>query len=123
MADLVTLDIQDGVADVRFNRPDKYNSLSTEMFAAIAEAGEALIPDQRVRAVVISGNGPGFCAGLDTSTFGDVAGGTQPPGVVRARIDPDTGRAASASEPDAIFELFLAEYAPTPIAQETDQTT
>ena len=48
---------------------------------------------------------------------------TQPPGVVRVRIDPDTGRAASASEPDAIFELFLAEYAPTPIAQETDQTT
>jgi len=48
---------------------------------------------------------------------------TQPPGVVRVRIDPDTGRAASASEPDAIFELFLAEYAPTPVAQETDQTT
>jgi hypothetical protein len=43
--------------------------------------------------------------------------------VVRVRIDPDTGRAASASESDAIFELFLSEYAPTPIAQEAAETT
>jgi len=43
---------------------------------------------------------------------------TQPPGVVRMRIDPETGRAASASEAEAIFELFLAEHAPTPVAQD-----
>ena len=36
----------------------------------------------------------------------------QPPGVVRMRIDPATGEAASASEADAIFEFFLAEHAP-----------
>ena len=47
---------------------------------------------------------------------------TQPPGVVRVRIDPDTA-GPHGLEPDAIFELFLAEYAPTPVAQETDQTT
>ncbi|HSG89870.1 MAG TPA: PBP1A family penicillin-binding protein [Pseudomonadales bacterium] len=40
----------------------------------------------------------------------------QPPGVVRMRIDPDTGQAASPGDPDAIFELFLAENAPAPAA-------
>ena len=32
--------MQDGIADVRLNRPDKYNALSGEMFNAIVEAGE-----------------------------------------------------------------------------------
>jgi enoyl-CoA hydratase/carnithine racemase len=69
MADLVTLDIQDHIADVRLNRPEKYNALSPEMFAAISDAGEALIGNREVRAVVLSGNGRGFCAGLDMSSF------------------------------------------------------
>ena len=32
MSELVTIDIHEGVADVRLNRPDKYNALSPEMF-------------------------------------------------------------------------------------------
>jgi len=69
MADLVTIDIQNHVADVRLNRPEKYNALNTEMFAAISEAGEQLIENRDVRAVVLSGNGRGFCAGLDMANF------------------------------------------------------
>ena len=42
MGDLVTIDIDQGVADVRLNRPDKYNALSQDMFAAIIDAGEAV---------------------------------------------------------------------------------
>ena len=69
MSDLVTVDIHDGVADVRLNRPDKYNALSPEMFSAIVEAGESLADNKSVRAVVLSGNGRGFCAGLDFQSF------------------------------------------------------
>lgn len=69
MADLVTIDLKNHIADVRLNRPDKYNALSTEMFAAISEAGESLIDNPDVRAVVLSGNGRGFCAGLDMANF------------------------------------------------------
>ena len=65
MTDLVTVEVNDGVADVRLNRPDKYNALSPEMFKAIIEAGERLAQARDVRAVVLSGNGRGFCAGLD----------------------------------------------------------
>ena len=75
MTDLVTIDINaNGVADVRLNRPDKYNALSQEMFLAITNAGESLVDDPSVRAVVLSGNGPGFCAGLDFSSFQRMAG-------------------------------------------------
>jgi len=76
MGDWVTVEIESGVADVRLNRPDKYNALSSEMFAAIGEAGDRLASEAGLRAVVLSGNGPGFCAGLDVSSFGNPGGGS-----------------------------------------------
>ncbi len=69
MADLVTIELRNHVADVRLNRPEKYNALSTEMFAAITSAAEELIENSDVRVVVLSGNGRGFCAGLDMTSF------------------------------------------------------
>ncbi len=75
MTDLVTIDKRDGVADVRLNRPDKYNALSADMFAAIISAGESLMTANDVRAVVLSGNGRGFCAGLDFSSFQGMGSG------------------------------------------------
>ncbi len=74
MSDLVTITKIDGVADVRLNRPDKYNALSGEMFEAIVAAGESLLDAKDVRVVVLSGNGRGFCAGLDFSSFQGMAG-------------------------------------------------
>ncbi|MCR9261441.1 MAG: crotonase/enoyl-CoA hydratase family protein [Pseudomonadaceae bacterium] len=71
--ELVTIDVQDGVADVRLNRVEKYNALSPEMFAAIIAAGEQLAESPDVRAVVLSGNGRGFCAGLDMGSFARMA--------------------------------------------------
>jgi len=65
MQDRIRLTIEDGVADVRLNRADKMNALDPDMFKAIAEAGALLKEDARVRAVVLSGEGRAFCAGLD----------------------------------------------------------
>jgi len=69
MADLVTIDVRDHVADVRLNRPEKMNAVNTGMWAAIGEAGESLLENLDVRAVVLSGNGRAFCAGLDMASF------------------------------------------------------
>jgi enoyl-CoA hydratase/carnithine racemase len=69
MSDRVTIAISKGVADVRLNRPDKRNALDGAMFAALHEAGAQLEGDSSVRAVVLSGEGQGFCAGLDFSSF------------------------------------------------------
>jgi enoyl-CoA hydratase/carnithine racemase len=71
----VTISIDDHVADVRMNRPEKINALDAAQFAAIVDAGESLKSEPGVRAVVLSGNGRGFCAGLDFGSFQQMAGG------------------------------------------------
>jgi enoyl-CoA hydratase/carnithine racemase len=74
----VTIAVHGSVADVRLNRPDKRNALDAPMFQALAEAGEALKSRPEVRAVVLSGEGSSFCAGLDLSVFGSIGDGAQP---------------------------------------------
>ncbi|RST51252.1 crotonase/enoyl-CoA hydratase family protein [Variovorax sp. DXTD-1] len=59
----------DGVVELQLARADKMNALDPAMFDALIEAGEALRRDAAVRAVVISGQGRAFCAGLDMASF------------------------------------------------------
>jgi enoyl-CoA hydratase/carnithine racemase len=65
MADLVSVSTQKHVADVRLNRPDHMNALNIEMMNAVANVIKDLYGDNRIRVVVLSGAGKGFCAGLD----------------------------------------------------------
>jgi len=66
MNDRVTVAVDEGVADVRLVRAEKMNALDDAMFDALIEAGTRVKNDRGVRAVVISGEGRAFCAGLDT---------------------------------------------------------
>jgi len=75
MEDRVEVRFEAGVADVRLVRPDKMNALDDEMFDALRRTGEALKSRAGLRAVVLSGEGRAFCAGLDTSNFGKMAAG------------------------------------------------
>jgi enoyl-CoA hydratase/carnithine racemase len=63
--DRVTVTIEDHVADVRLNRADKHNGLDVAMFEGLHEAAVRLRGEDDVRAVVLSGEGKSFCAGLD----------------------------------------------------------
>ena len=63
--DRIRLSITDGVAHVRLNRADKMNALDPPMFKAIADTAARLKEGSSVRAVVLSGEGRAFCAGLD----------------------------------------------------------
>ena len=69
MKDRVSIDLKDGVADVRLIRADKMNALDAAMFEGIIEAGARLADMKGVRAVVLSGDGRAFCAGLDMASF------------------------------------------------------
>lgn len=69
MPELVTVEIKDHVADVRLNRAEKMNALSIPMFEAINATGKVLAANKDIRAVVLSGEGRGFCAGLDLENF------------------------------------------------------
>lgn len=74
MQDRVRTDIVDHVAHVRMVRSDKMNALDDAMFEALANAGAQLARAEDVRAVVLSGVGRGFCAGIDLSNFSDGEG-------------------------------------------------
>jgi enoyl-CoA hydratase/carnithine racemase len=69
----VVVEIRDHVADVRLARPDKLNALDPAMFETLAETGARLARERGIRAVVLSGEGRGFCAGLDMESFASVA--------------------------------------------------
>jgi enoyl-CoA hydratase/carnithine racemase len=64
-ASRVLVDLDSHVAHVRMNRADKRNGLDLAQVEALIAAGRELAGDGRVRAVVLSGEGPAFCAGLD----------------------------------------------------------
>ena len=76
MNDRVSITIENHVADVRLNRPDKMNALDPAMFDGIIGAIDRLEKEPGVRAVVLSGEGRSFCAGLDMASFTAPAGGS-----------------------------------------------
>ncbi len=76
----VTITIDDGVADVQLSRPEKMNALDPAMFDGIRGAIAQLRTAAGLRAVVFSGQGKAFCAGLDMASMG---GGTIDTNVLR----------------------------------------
>ncbi len=65
----ISISVEAGVADVRLNRPDKLNALDMAMFHAIDAAMRDLTARRDVRCVVLSGEGRGFCAGIDLAAL------------------------------------------------------
>lgn len=75
MSSRVDVSVIDHVAHVRMIRTDKMNALDPLMFDALAQAGEEVRSRRDVRAIVLSGDGRAFCAGLDLQNFEDMAKG------------------------------------------------
>lgn len=71
--DRVTITMTDGIADVKMNRADKRNALDNAMFTSLSAAGDYLKSVDGLRVVVLSGDGASFCAGLDFSSFAQMA--------------------------------------------------
>ena len=69
MSNRVKVSIENHVAEVMLNRPDKFNALDLETFDALDEAARTLDGDKSVRAVVLHGAGENFCAGIDLSVL------------------------------------------------------
>src|SRR3979411_3198523 len=69
MDDRVKVTISEGVADVRLVRADKMNALDAAMFDALVATSDRLAHEKGLRAVVLSGEGRAFCAGLDMGRF------------------------------------------------------
>lgn len=70
-----TIRHDDGVVELHLVREDKMNALDSAMFDALIAHGEQLREDRSVRAVVITGRGRAFCAGLDMESFSKMGEG------------------------------------------------
>jgi enoyl-CoA hydratase/carnithine racemase len=75
MEDRIKVSMSDGVADVRLVRADKMNALDAAMFNALVETSQRLARETGLRAVVLSGEGRAFCAGLDMGRFAAMGDG------------------------------------------------
>lgn len=71
---IVEISLEDGIAEVLLNRPERKNALSEEMFEDIAAAGERLKKEDALRVVILHGAGGDFCSGLDMEFMGAMAG-------------------------------------------------
>src|ERR1700733_2209416 len=63
----VSIDVSDHVATVTLTRPEKHNALDVAMFDAITAAAARVAVEPGVRVVVLHGEGPSFCSGLDVA--------------------------------------------------------
>ncbi|MEA3043468.1 MAG: enoyl-CoA hydratase [Sphingomonadales bacterium] len=79
-SDRIAIGIEAGVAHVELARPDKFNAMDKDMFAAIGDAFRALGRDPAVRAILLSGRGRHFTSGLDLEYAGQQFPATQDPG-------------------------------------------
>ena len=77
----MTCTVENGIAHVRLNRPDKLNALTLDILDDLVSTAHQLRRDKTLRAVVISGEGDSFCAGLD---FASVL--TSPAGIAKAFV-------------------------------------
>ncbi len=63
--------VEDQIATITLNRPDKLNAYTGVMQAELIEAFDRIDADDEVRAVIVTGAGRGFCAGADLSAGAD----------------------------------------------------
>jgi len=70
----ILLDVSEGIATITFNRPEKLNALFPDMRVEIRSALESVDADDKVRVIIFTGAGRGFCAGADV---GNVMGGAE----------------------------------------------
>ncbi|MBW2523780.1 MAG: crotonase/enoyl-CoA hydratase family protein [Deltaproteobacteria bacterium] len=105
MSARVLVERDGAVAEVKLNRPDKRNGLDLEMFEQLSAAGREVGADKTVRAVILSGAGKGFCAGLDWMSFMTL---------------PDQGKGLLERPPDEVANLaqqvaWVWQQAPMPV--------
>jgi 2-(1,2-epoxy-1,2-dihydrophenyl)acetyl-CoA isomerase len=85
MPDLIET-IENGVATLTFNRPERMNALSTPIMEGLLEGLPCLAGDPTVRVVVLTGTGRAFCAGGDVKSMAEGGGEERSPAEATARL-------------------------------------
>lgn len=117
MSERIRVEIEDGVADVTLTRGDKMNALDPAMFKALVETGERLKSEKGLRAVVLSGEGRAFCAGLDMGNFAAM-GDAKPSDGKKAAGSPVEGRLSKRTHGivnDPQYAVWVWHEIPVPV--------
>jgi enoyl-CoA hydratase/carnithine racemase len=106
----ILYDVADGVATVTLNRPDKLNAWTAQMEKEVQAAMARAEADGRVRVIVLTGAGRGFCAGADLQDLGKVAGAASPADLERILKDRFVGpqRADARADFQKAYSYFPA---------------
>ena len=85
----ILYDVEDSIATITMNRPDKLNAFTTQMMVEMISAFDLTDADDAVRAVIVTGAGRAFCAGADLSAGGSTfdAGTRTEPARVANRVN------------------------------------
>jgi enoyl-CoA hydratase/carnithine racemase len=75
MTGTIGLEIVEHIADIRLNRPEKRNAINLDLMQSLNTAAKQLKANRKLRAIVLSGNGEAFCAGIDFGIFTDMLSG------------------------------------------------
>ena len=67
----IRYDLEDGVLTITLNRPERLNAFNGQMWAEMMDAFDRADADDDIRAIIVTGEGRGFCAGADLSSGGD----------------------------------------------------
>jgi len=70
----ITYQVEDRIATITLNRPERLNAFTLEMGREMAAAFDAADADDAVRAVIVTGAGRGFCAGMELEPEGEAGG-------------------------------------------------
>jgi 2-(1,2-epoxy-1,2-dihydrophenyl)acetyl-CoA isomerase len=111
--------VHDGVATIELARANKRNAVNAQMFTELGEAAERAAGDPGIRAVLVKGEGPSFCAGIDVTLLGQLSGTrgarfrsfvrtAQRPYFLLAQMDKPTVAAVHGHAVGAGFQLALA---------------
>jgi 2-(1,2-epoxy-1,2-dihydrophenyl)acetyl-CoA isomerase len=111
--------VHDGVATIELARPDKRNALNAQAFSELGDAAERAANDTGIRVVLVRGQGPSFCSGIDVTLLGQLAGTrgarfrtfvrtAQRPFQILAQMDKPTVAAVQGHAIGAGFQLALA---------------
>jgi enoyl-CoA hydratase/carnithine racemase len=112
VSDRVKITVEDGVADVRMVRTDKMNAIDPAMFAALAATGDEIKSRNDVRAVVLSGEGRAFCAGLDMESMQQLA---SPSNDSRDTVLDDAAKRTDAGANHAQQACYVWREVPVPV--------
>ena len=99
--------VEDPVAFITLNRPERLNAMTTQMLAEIRHASAAAEADPRVIGIILTGAGRGFCAGMDLAALDDSSASGEVPRTVPPALAADPGDAEMGADFVGIYHYFL----------------